>query len=458
MLTRLRVSNFKTWEDAELNLAPVTVLFGANSSGKTSLIQFLLMLKQTRQATDRALALDLGGPLVDLGTFNDVVHKHESQRHFNWQLCWKTSSPLTIHDPREHSKSVLFKSSDFAIASEVAAESGEMRTRELSYEFGGNRFTLHPKDGDKNDFELVFEPSAMLSGNAGEFRFIRTVGRQWQLPGPVKSYAFPDQVRIRFQNAGILGELEAAYEAQMDSVNYLGPLRVYPQRDYQWGRARPNDVGERGERTIEAILAATTAGELRNMRRKGKLRPFQEIVAAWLRELGLIESFRVEEIKVGSNRWQAKVQVGSDAPEVLLTDVGFGVSQILPVVTLLNYVPEGSTVVLEQPEIHLHPLAQANLADLVISIAMNRKVQVIVESHSEHFLLRLQRRIAEDAFSAESAALYFCRSVHGTSSLERLEVDLFGNISNWPEKFFGDAFGETAAAEKARAQRARIKK
>jgi len=138
---------------------------------------------------------------------------------------------------------------------------------------------------------------------------------------------------------------------------------------------------------------------------------------------------------------------------VLLTDVGFGVSQVLPVITLLLYVPEGSTVILEQPEIHLHPLAQANLADVIIYAAQRRRVQVIVESHSEHLLLRLQRRIAEEQLAASDVKLYFSDAPAGVSRLTELQLDLFGNIQNWPENFMGDAFGETAAAERARLRR-----
>jgi predicted ATPase len=163
----------------------------------------------------------------------------------------------------------------------------------------------------------------------------------------------------------------------------------------------------------------------------------------------------VEEIRPGTNLYQAKVRVLRGGTEVLLTDVGFGVSQVLPVLTLLQYVPEGSTVILEQPEIHLHPLAQPGLADVVVNVAQHRQVQIIVESHSEHFLLRLQRRIADETIGAEQVHLYFCRPMKGASKLERLDLDLFGNIRNWPENFMGDAAGELAEATKARIRRQR---
>jgi predicted ATPase len=177
------------------------------------------------------------------------------------------------------------------------------------------------------------------------------------------------------------------------------------------------------------------------------------MIAYWLREMGLIHAFKVEEIAPGSNRWQARVLTRPGGTEVLLTDVGFGVSQVLPVITLLYYVPEGSTVILEQPEIHLHPLAQAELADVILNVASHRRVQVIVESHSEHLLLRLQRRIAEETVSVNDVRLYFCRAEKDRSIAEPLDLDLLGNILNWPDKFMGDAFTETAQAELARLKR-----
>jgi hypothetical protein len=151
----------------------------------------------------------------------------------------------------------------------------------------------------------------------------------------VKAYAFPNQVRLYYQNSEFLASLVAAFESQMDRTYYLGPLREYPKREYVWTRARPSDVGPKGERAIEAILAATDRNEQRNLKPKSRMKSFQEMVAYWLKEMGLIHTFRVVEIREGSNLWQAKVAVRPGAPEVLLTDVGFGVSQVLPVITLL---------------------------------------------------------------------------------------------------------------------------
>lgn len=450
MLTRLAFTHFKSWPEATLDLAPITGLFGTNSSGKTSILQFLLLLKQTKDATDRALSLELNGSSVQLGTIRDAIHRHDETSRLRFELAFRLDQALSLQDPTGQKTQAIASGCDVTYAAEIAVHQEAPRAERLAYVLDGLTFALERRAGKDRAFDLTAQPD-------DRFRFVRTPGRPPILPGPIKGYAFPDQARTNFQNAAFLADLEAAYEAEMDRIYYLGPLRQYPQRDYLWARSRPTDVGQRGEKAIDAIRAATEAGEKLAIipGSTRKTTPFQKAVAHWLRELGLIHSFTVKEIKEGTNRWQALVVTRKGGSEVLLTDVGFGVSQVLPVVTLLLYVPEGSTVILEQPEIHLHPLAQANLADVIIYAARRRRVQVIVESHSEHLLLRLQRRIAEQTLPAEDVKLYFSDAPAGVSRLTSLDLDLFGNIGNWPPNFMGDAFGETVEAERARLKRQR---
>ena len=157
----------------------------------------------------------------------------------------------------------------------------------------------------------------------------------------------------------------------------------------------------------------------------------------------------MEPVAQDSSIYQVVVQKTPSSAKVLITDVGFGVSQILPVLALCYYAPAGSIILLEQPEIHLHPSVQSGLADVLIDAVKNRKVQIVVESHSEHLLRRLQRRVADQTVSPEETALYFCEAVAEGSKLTALDVDLFGNITNWPRDFFGDEFGEIAAMSEA---------
>lgn len=446
MLNRLTAHNFKSWKKLEIDFGSVTGLFGTNSSGKSSILQLLLLLKQTKNATDRSLILDFGGEnqLVNLGGFDHLINRHNTENKLSWRLYWQLAKPLSINDASKKRTEVLVSSPHLAHYASVHKDEKSLVTGKIQYKLGDCVFGIAPKGEKKSSFELTSNTPEDQT-----FRFIRNKARAWALPGPLKTHLFPDQAKTYFQNSDFLSSFETEYETLMDSIFYLGPLREHPRREYRWSGVRPGDVGLRGERTIEAILAATLRGEKRNLGARTKLRSFQEIIAHWLKELGLIYNFKVEEISPNANLYQTVVQKTAKSPSALLTDVGFGVSQVLPALVLLYYVPEGSIVLMEQPEIHLHPAVQSGLADIILNVAKTRKLQVVVESHSEHLLRRLQRRVAEETYSAEDLKLYFCDSPGGESYLTNLELDAFGEISNWPDNFFGDEFAEIAATRKA---------
>ena len=450
MLKRLKIGNFKAWRKADLTLGKVIGLFGTNSAGKSSLLQFLLLLKQTRNATDRGLVLDFGGPadLVSLGTFTDVVHGHDEAARLHWRLDWTLPKTLKIQNPTNPRGRPLFKGDSLKMRCEVGLRKARPWPHLLTYRFDGVRFELQPQSDSMKHFELATDSQ--------EFQFRRIQGRPWPLPHPVKTYRFPDQAKIFYQNSDFLGDFELAYENLMDSLYYLGPLREHPRREYHWAGASPSDVGQRGERAVDAILAATRDQEMRRLKppaRGVRKIPFQKIIAHWLNELGLIRDFRLEEIAKGTNLYRAMVKASPSSVPTALTDVGFGVSQVLPALVLLYYVPEGSTVLMEQPEIHLHPAVQSGLADVMLNVAEVRNVQIIVESHSEHLMRRLQRRVAEQKASSEDVKLYFVSSQRGRAHVSDLILNEWGEIENWPEKFFGDEMGEIAAITEASLRR-----
>jgi predicted ATPase len=446
MLDRLFVNNFKAWKTLDIKLGRVTGLFGTNSSGKSSLLQFLLLLKQTKNATDLGLVLDFGGPgqLVNLGSYRDVVHAHNVEASLEWGVKWTLPQKANIYDPTKKRTEVLASGSSLIIKSVAHPQGSLLISDYLEYKFAGFRFSVSPKKAGSTEFQLEAE-----CPENSDFRFVRNKQRAWSLPGPIKTHLFPSQAKTYYQNAEFLSLFETEYEAMMDSIYYLGPLREYPKREYPWSGTSPLDVGLRGERTIEAILSATARGETRNLRYRSPHKPFQEMIAYWLKELRLIHEFKIDEIGSGANLYRAVVRRDAKSSEALLTDVGFGVSQVLPALVLLYYVPEGSTVLMEQPEIHLHPSVQSGLADVIMTVAKARNLQVIVESHSEHLLRRFQRRVAEKSYSSEDLKLYFCDSIGGESKLVDLQMDLFGQIENWPPDFFGDEMTEIAETRKA---------
>ncbi|MGE0374678.1 MAG: DUF3696 domain-containing protein [Planctomycetaceae bacterium] len=455
MIKSLSLTNFKSWQQIDqMRLAPITGLFGTNSSGKTSILQWLLLLKQTVTSSDRQQVLNLGDERnpVQLGTFKDIVFQHKQPGHLSWTIDWSLPDTLEVLDPERRGEQ-LFRSDEMRFESNVSDEDGRVFVESMGYFFDGHEFRYTKKEttkGKGKGYKLSVDDSC-------GFQFRRTPGRVWDLPSPVKCYGFPDQVNSYFQNTGFLTDFQLAFEELFNRLYYLGPLREYPRRQYTWGGAQPADMGERGEKVIDAILSSRQSGE-KISRGQGKKRfTVEEYAAYWLKELGLISDFSIGRVAKGSNLYQVKVKKTQHSSEVLITDVGFGISQILPVIVLCYYVPEGSTVLLEQPEIHLHPSVQSGLADVFLDAMRTRKIQFIIESHSEHLLRRWQRRIAEnnDGVSPEEMALYFCNLDETASTLSELDIDDFGNIRNWPKDFFGDEFGEIAAMTKAAARRKR---
>ena len=444
MITELRAQNFKSWQDTgTLQFAPLTGFFGANSSGKTSILQVLLMLKQTIESSDRNRVLHFGDDrsLVDFGTFHDLLYTRQTDLTLQLDVSWKISKPLSF------SRNSIFPIKNLTFHTEIQEENDRILVEGFHYTTDSNEFGMKRanKKNGRNQYELIHDG----------FQAIRNPGRPWNLPPPVKCYGFPDEVSGYYQNLGFLSDFVLAFENLFSDITYLGPLREYPRRSYIWSGERPQDVGLRGEKAIPALLAARAEGltspRLVNVNRSHK--PIEQRILEWLQKMELIHSFSLEPIAENRKDYEFRVKKNPNSSEVLITDVGFGVSQLLPVLVLCYYVPENSTIILEQPEIHLHPKVQSDLADVLIDVVKNRNVQIILESHSEHLLLRLMRRIAEEQISADDTSLYFCQIHDGTSEIEQLNMDAYGNISNWPQDFFGDSTGELVEKTKAEMQR-----
>jgi predicted ATPase len=460
VFTEIEARNFKSWRTlGPLRLAPITGFFGANSSGKTSILQLILLLKQTSASTDRTQALELGDgrSLVDLGSFRDLTYGEEAT-DLEIGIRWDTANSVEVLDPVTGSD-VLFSASDFSFETTIApASSGGMEVVRFAYT-AGDTFVAMDRARQAHRRDAEYQLSAIVRGHDDYLR--RTPGRPWPLPSPIKCYGFPDEATGYYQNSGFIGDLELALDRQLtDRTFYLGPLRSNPLREYRWKGTHPEDVGESGERAVEALLASrergrTNARKFNALGRAMRRITVEEHVAEWLKELRLVDDFRVQRLSDEADIYRVLVKKTASSREVFITDVGFGVSQILPVLVLLAYVPEGSTVILEQPEIHLHPAVQAGLADILIEVSKVRRVQILVESHSEHLLRRLQLRTADETTTPELFALYFCVNDQGQSRVDDLGLNIFGEIENWPSDFFGDPLGETAAMTRAAINRRR---
>jgi predicted ATPase len=454
MLTSLHIKNFKAWKDTRaIRLAPLTVIFGANSAGKSSIGHLLLALKQTVLSADRKRPLHLGdeNSQIDLGTFAECLHNHDLKNALEFELGWKIpGKELEVKDPLSQQK---FFGDELQLAVMLSADSKEQpRVDKLIYRLFG-------KNENKLEVSYLRDEKQKLSIASDQYKLVRNMGRSWPLDEPDKFYRISDQSRARFQNAEFLSDFSLSAEAALSSVYYLGPLREHPKRIYSWSGETPESVGQKGELAIAAILAASAQERKLNRGYRMPLARFDAFIADWLQYLGVIESFAVKPVAEGRKEYEVMVKTHATASEVKITDVGFGVSQVLPALVQAFYCPPNSTIWMEQPEIHLHPQVQAELADVFISATQarengrERNVQLIVESHSEHFLNRLQRRIAEGGLAPEDVAVYFCRRAGSATELDPLRLNMFGEIENWPENFFGDEMADIAGRTFAAMQR-----
>src|SRR5579863_3158753 len=221
MLTQLSIGNFKSWKRIDkMRLAPITGLFGPNSSGKTSILQLLLMLKQTIESSDRAQVLEFGDEknLTNLGSFRDVVYEHEKPGTIDFSLNWNLPEGLTVKDP-ESKTDTLFEASQLGFQCTLGENGADrLAVSNLEYDVSSNRIVLKRKGQSGAKYELTNESD-------GGIHFTRTQGRVWDLPAPVKFYGFPDQVYAYYQNAGFLSDLQLAFENLFKRLYYLGPLR-----------------------------------------------------------------------------------------------------------------------------------------------------------------------------------------------------------------------------------------
>ncbi|MEY4904843.1 MAG: hypothetical protein RLZZ292_2658, partial [Bacteroidota bacterium] len=152
-----------------------------------------------------------------------------------------------------------------------------------------------------------------------------------------------------------------------------------------------------------------------------------------------------------------------DGTQVGIADVGFGVSQIFPIVLEGLRMEQGATLLLEQPEIHLHPNLQMQMADYFIALALSGK-QVIAETHSDHIVNRLVRRIIEDETLGlkDLIGIYFIKPSENGSIYEEITVDEMKGITNWPTDFFDQNASESmkimqAGLKKRKNQRSQAK-
>ena len=243
-----------------------------------------------------------------------------------------------------------------------------------------------------------------------------------------------DPVLSEYANHAIAGMWRSRVtELLQDRVLYLGPLRQEPQPYFDFGDDNRSDVGAAGEHLSRVLQWHSDKSVLVPGLGQADL---ADGLKHWLRELGIVEDVAVE--ARGRAGVSIEVRPTDLDRQVDLASVGVGVSQVLPVLTVCLLAEPGDIVLLEQPELHLHPALQMRLADFLLACVDSGR-QIIVETHSEHLVNRLRRRVAEDDSNdvGELVRIVFAeRDVEGHTIFRPSDIDPLGGLSeDWPDGF-----------------------
>ena len=424
MITHIRMKNFKSWKDSgEVKLAPLTGFFGTNSSGKSSLLQMLLLLKQTAEREDSEEVIFFGDEdsCVNLGSFPELIHGHQVSEILELEFGCKFNEPLQIRVPSSEYRPVLSHR-----PTDVEGITFETCIRKPQERPVVDKFSYH----------RLPDNVEILKWQQGKFNY----GRSSDDIRIIRScYKLTPSNQFRYTEDIV--KLIKSFEDQFLNVHYLGPIRAKPQRQYHWSEKLLANVGHLGQKMIDAMLVSRANQQ--KTPHYGEEVLIEDRISKWLQKMDLAYAFSIEPANSRHNLdYNVYIQKSSDSAKVTLADIGYGLSQFLPVLINCYFAREGSTLILEQPSMHLHPMVQSQLADLLIEVVNERKLQILIESHSEHLLTRLQLRIAEQKIAADQTALYFCENENGASKIKSLELDDLGNIKNWPKNFFGNVRGD----------------
>ena len=399
-ITKIAVSGFKSLaKECTIDIRPLTILAGANSSGKSSIMQPLLMLKQTLEAPYDPGPLLIDGPNVQFTEATQFLSAlPNGKRTDRFQIQIQTHKSNVSNAVR-----TTFRKGKNGI------EIVEMTKENLDPDqaLSTKSLTLYP--------EMPSEEIKSLGNQDPAFKNFDIVKR---------SRCF---LYLGSQYSSGFYEVTYGFGAYIFNTIHLPGLRGNPERTY-----KPASTGPRYPGTFENYVASI----IHEWQETGDER--LKTLADALYALGL--TGQVGTKKIGDTRIELQVGRLSDdktgeTDMVSIADVGFGVSQVLPVLVALIVAEPGQLVYLEQPELHLHPRAQTALAH-ELAAAAKRGVRVVAETHSSLLLLAVQTLVAEGKLSPELVRLHwFTRGENGATKIDTADLDEAGAYGNWPEDF-----------------------
>ena len=437
----LSIKNFKGFfEEGTIQIKPITLIYGPNSYGKSSILQSLLLLNQTvNEGKDyRDVSLLPNGPMVNLGQFKDFLNKNTDEKEIKIELSlpaehyFDDEKEDIIQEPSILTKlyfSLYFTLEDEKVIIpkiEIMAEQTDFLNPNKPIEKGKEKlYTLKLKQVNQKDeiYEIKQEKNDFLGINLNK--------------NESKKISF-----FRLEEFTTGNPFEKLEEI-IKNIVYVSSFRKSPKRYYSPENNRRRYVGKSGEYTAE-ILSYDSQVE--------------DKVNYWLKKIAGYELFVKKDKNVNSVNLNDKK---TDVNDVNLLDLGSGIAQVLPIITQA-FKSEGEMILIEEPEIHLHPKAQADLGEMFAAAIKTREQKktdgnsndnkimgntFIIETHSENLLLRLEKLIRHKELSKDDVSVIYVdknKSVKGSHCI-RLELDDEGdiiNIGDVPNGFFEEGFDE----------------
>jgi len=473
MFKSIRLQHFRSFEEeAEAVMAPITLIYGANSSGKSSIIKSLLLLKQSYgDGGGGAAGLRFDGPLVDLGSARAAAFGH------------RFDSPVRISISFELAAGVLSGVSG-DITFEIASDEAKDDRVEIRFIINGEDFTLRFKERAGIERNFVLEEASgkrfyslmqlICQRNRGPSLFevsevsanLPIFSAAGLLPNEINdrvsrypaSKRRPNNFKLTTEelewNKAITPTLQEILASAVDRVSYLGPLRKAPNRFEILDRSSGlSGVGKQGEYSFSVLKRdETLLSRVNRSLREHLESPYALELPVWPDESG------------GDVRDLLPVSIvpilrhtASDVA-VSIADAGFGLSQLLPFLIEMHS-REDTLICIEQPELHLHPRLQSRMAETLLnSLQSANKNRFLIETHSEHLLLRLQRMIREQRLQSKDVSVLYVnnhiveydddgRLVRSGSALAsqivEIRLDKYGDmIDPWPGGFFDERLEE----------------